>query len=181
MLGPGESLRLPVEVFAMENKVKAATIRVREQSGLVRIGGSTTTNLEFPQPGNKLAYFDLQVGQRTGVAKFTIEAQGGGEKAVQEIEILVRNPNPVQTSVWEGEIEPGQDWTASYDASRFSNINSAVIELSTLPPINLSRHLEYLIQYPHGCIEQTVSGAFPQLYVEALTPVSEKDKEKMGR
>ncbi|MEZ4939812.1 MAG: MG2 domain-containing protein [Saprospiraceae bacterium] len=181
VLGPGETLRLPVEVFAMEKKVKNATIRVRESSGLVGIQGSPVNSLQFAQPGNELTYFDLKVGNRTGVAKFSIEAQGGGEKAVQTIEILVRNPNPVQSTVWEGEIEPGQEWGSDFDPGRYSDISSAVIEVSALPPVNLSRHLQYLIRYPHGCIEQTTSAAFPQLFVDLLTPLSQKEKDRIAK
>ena len=34
----------------------------------------------------------------------------------------------------------------------------AKLELSSIPPIDLSRRLEYLVRYPHGCIEQITSG-----------------------
>jgi uncharacterized protein YfaS (alpha-2-macroglobulin family) len=181
VLGPGETLRLPVDVFAMEAKVKNATIRVKESSGLVTIQGSPTNTVQFAQPGEEMTYFDLKVGNRTGVAKFSLEAQGGGESARQDIEILVRNPNPVQTRIWEGVIEPGKEWGAEFDPSVYTDISSAVIEVSALPPVNLSRHLEYLIQYPHGCIEQTVSAAFPQLFVDILTPLSQKQKDQISK
>lgn len=181
VLGPGETLRLPVDVFAMENKVKNATVRVTEKSGLVRITGPASNTLQFAQPGNEMTYFDLKVGDRTGAAKFIIEAQGGGETTKQEIEILVRNPNPVQTAVWEGTIEPGQEWEAQFDPARYSDIDRASIEVSALPPINLGRHLEYLIRYPHGCLEQVTSGAFPQLFVGMLTPLDKKQQDKIAR
>ncbi|MBK8557829.1 MAG: hypothetical protein IPL65_19710 [Lewinellaceae bacterium] len=181
VLGPGETLRLPVDVFAMENKVKNATIRVKESSGLVRVEGSSVNNLQFSQPGNELTYFNLKVGQRCGVARFTIQAEGGGESTTAEIELLVRNPNPVSSTVEEGVLEPGKEWTASFDPALYSNITSAKIEVSALPPINLSRHLEYLIQYPHGCIEQTTSTAFPQLFVDLLTPLTDKQQDKISK
>ena len=44
----------------------------------------------------------------------------------------------------------------------------AKLELSSIPPIDLSRRLEYLVRYPHGCIEQITSGAFPQLYLPSV-------------
>ncbi|MBK9335994.1 MAG: hypothetical protein IPM98_05200 [Lewinellaceae bacterium] len=181
VLGPGETLRLPVDVFAMGKKVKSATVRVSEKSGLVRVQGSPTNTLQFAQPGNEMTYFDLKVGSRTGAARFIIEAQGGGETTKQEIEILVRNPNPAQTAVWSGVIEPGQEWEAGFDPGRYSDIGKAAIEVSALPPINLSRHLEYLIRYPHGCVEQVTSGAFPQLFVDLLTPLDKKQRDKITR
>lgn len=180
VLGPGETLRLPVDVFAMENKVKNATVRVQEKTGLVSVQGGSNT-LNFSQPGEQMTYFDLKVGNKTGVARFSITAQGGGESTSQDIELLVRNPNPVVSQVWEGTVEPGQEWTGSFDPGRYTDMSAAVLEMSALPAINLSRHLEYLIQYPHGCVEQTTSGAFPQLYVDVLTPLSDKQKAEIDR
>ncbi len=180
VLGPGETLRLPVDVFAMEKSVQNATVSVREKSGLVTVGGGQNT-LAFTEPGEKMTYFDLKVGQRTGVAKFTITAQSGSESATQDIELYVRNPNPVTTTVWEGTIEAGQDWSANFDPSKYTDIRNASIEVSALPPINLSRHLDYLIQYPHGCVEQTTSTIFPQLYVDLITPLTQKQKDDISK
>lgn len=180
-LGPGESLRLPVNVFAMEQQVKSATVRVQEKSGLVTVQGSSVNTLNFAQPGEEMTYFDLKVGQKTGIAKFVVTAQGAGESATQEIELLVRNPNPVVSTVWSGTVEPGKDWTTSFDPAKYTDITNAVIEVSALPSMNLSRHLEYLIQYPHGCIEQTTSAAFPQLYVDILTPLMQKQRDAINR
>ena len=176
VLGPGETLRLPVDVFAMEKQVQSATIRVKENSGLVTVQGTPTNTLAFKEPGEQMTYFDLKVGQKTGVAKFTITANGGGESATQEIEILVRNPNPVVTKVWDGAIEPGKEWSAEFDPAQYTDIANASFEVSALPPINMSRHLQYLIQYPHGCVEQTTSAAFPQLFVDILAPLSESQQ-----
>ncbi len=180
VLGPGETLRLPVDVFAMENKVKTATVRVKENSGLVSVQDGSNT-LNFSEPGEQMTYFNLKVGNRTGAAKFRIEAQGGGESVSEDIEILVRNPNPAVNYVWEGSIEPGQEWSQAFDPGQYTDLASAVLEVSTLPAINLSRHLEYLLQYPHGCVEQTTSTAFPQLYVDLLTPLTEKQKADVTR
>ena len=176
VLGPGETLRLPVDVFAMEKSVQNATISVREKSGLVTVGGSGSTSLAFSEPGDKMAYFDLTVGQKTGPAKFIITAEGGGETTTTEIELLVRNPNPVITRVLDGVIEPGQTWSQAGNPTDFTELTGAILEISTIPPINLSKQLEYLIQYPHGCIEQTTSAAFPQLYVDLIAPLSDKQK-----
>ena len=181
VLGPGETLRLPVDVFAMENKVKSATVRVQEKSGLVSVQGGGSNTLQFSQPGEQMTYFDLKVGNKTGVARFSIQAQGGGESTSQDIELIVRNPNPMVSNVWEGTIEPGQEWSGSFDPGQYTDLSSAVLEVSALPAINLSRHLEYLIQYPHGCVEQTTSAAFPQLYVDLLTPLNEKQKNEITR
>jgi uncharacterized protein YfaS (alpha-2-macroglobulin family) len=180
VLGPGETLRLPVEVFAMEKSINSATVDVDETSGLVSVA-SNSTNLAFSEPGQKMAYFDLKVGNKTGVAKFKISATGGGEFANANIEIEVRNPNPLITRVLDGSVEPGQTWTQSSKVTDFSDLDAAVLEISSIPPINLSKQLEYLIKYPHGCIEQTTSAAFPQLYVDLIAPLNSKQQQDIQK
>ena len=39
----------------------------------------------------------------------------------------------------------------------------------------------YLIRYPHGCIEQTTSGAFPQLYLGDIFDLTLHKKQKMEK
>jgi len=51
-----------------------------------------------------------------------------------------------------------------------------MVEVSETPPIDLGKRIGYLIKYPHGCIEQTTSSLFPQLY---LPKFIELDKNKM--
>ena len=51
--------------------------------------------------------------------------------------------------------------------------NQTTLEVSTLPPLNLEKRLDYLIGYPHGCLEQTVSAAFPQVRLSRLVNLNE--------
>ena len=46
----------------------------------------------------------------------------------------------------------------------------------SFPSLNLSKHLNYLVRYPHGCIEQTTSAAFPQLYLDNLMELTADQK-----
>jgi hypothetical protein len=123
-----------------------------------------------------MAYFELKVGQKTGVAKFFITAEGGGETATATIELMVRNPNPIITRVLDGVIDPGKTWSQTGNAGDFTELNDAVVEISSIPPINLTKQLSFLLQYPHGCIEQTTSAAFPQLYVDLIAPLTDGQK-----
>ncbi|MEM9391434.1 MAG: hypothetical protein AAGA02_13225, partial [Bacteroidota bacterium] len=49
-------------------------------------------------------------------------------------------------------------------------------EVSSLPPLNLEDRIDYLIRYPHGCIEQTTSAAFPQLHLDKVLDLSQDRK-----
>jgi hypothetical protein len=40
-----------------------------------------------------------------------------------------------------------------------------------MPTIDFSRRLQYLIEYPHGCVEQTTSAVFPQLFLNDVVDI----------
>ena len=178
VLGPTESLNLPVNVFAMENNIRDVQISVKELSGLGKFSGGTTQQLTFNEIGDQMANFSLDVANRTGPAKFLVTATSGGESATQEIEIEIRNPNPPVTNVYDGSIAAGKNWEQSFDLAGMPGTNETILEVSGIPPLNLGKRLRYLIRYPHGCIEQTTSAAFPQLYVGKLLEMSTADQNR---
>ncbi len=181
VLSPGESLRLPVNVFAMEDGISQVTVSVEETSGLVKWGGGKSQTVNFSNKGEKMAYFDLSVGEKVGKAKFTVKATSGKHQASHQIELQVRNPNPYVTRIEQGMAEAGKEWSLSFQPVGMEGTNSSVLEVSTLPPINLEGHLRYLIQYPYGCLEQTLSGGFPQLYVDRLLKTDDEQKKKVAK
>ena len=175
-LSPQEKLKLPVDVFAMDPKIKNATITVSETSGLVDIVGQKSKQIAFQNIGDKIVDFDLAVGaNQSGIAKFHIVAEGGGERATSDIEIDVRNPNPFVSDAKAGVANAGESVNFNYNAM---NNGKATLEVSNIPPLNLASRLTYLIEYPYGCIEQTISAAFPQLYVDKLMNLDEATKKK---
>jgi uncharacterized protein YfaS (alpha-2-macroglobulin family) len=103
-----------------------------------------------------------------GVGKVSVEASGNGETASFEIPIDVVNPNPMTSEMQEIVLEPNSTQTINLQTFGIAASNSAQIEFSTLPPMNFMGHMQYLIQYPHGCVEQTTSAAFPQLYLSGI-------------
>ena len=181
VLGPGETLKLPVNIFAMDKKIKNVSVSINETSGLVKMLGGDTQQLSFSKVGDDLATFDIQVGEGVGVAKFLMKATGAGEIATQEIEIQVRNPNPMVTEVTEKVLQAGESWEPTFSPVGIRGTNSGTLEVSNIPPIDLGKRLNYLIRYPHGCIEQTTSSGFPQLYVNKLLDLDKKKERQVEK
>ncbi|MEQ8704112.1 MAG: MG2 domain-containing protein [Phaeodactylibacter sp.] len=180
VLGPGESLQLPVNVFAMQEGIRDVKVTVQSPGSLIELA-EPSKRIQFQRAGDQLINFPVQVADRIGVAKFTITAEGGGHKASQEIEIQVRNPNPYVTDVGAQALDPGASHQYAYQLPGMTGTNEVVLEVSSLPPIDLERRLRYLIRYPYGCLEQTLSGGFPQLYVNDLLEVNEEQKKQTGQ
>ena len=45
--------------------------------------------------------------------------------------------------------------------------------------MEFGRRLQYLIDYPHGCLEQTTSKAFPQLYIAKVMDLPARTEQAM--
>lgn len=178
VLSPKEQVTLPVTVFAMDDKIKEATVTI-ECNELIKINGNTSKTVKFKKLGDQMLQFDLAVQEKLGIAKVKIIAKSGNEVSEYTVELDVRNPNPYLTQVYEQVVEAGKTWSTDFEAVGMYGTNSGVLEISSIPPINLEERLGYLIRYPYGCIEQTVSSVFPQLYVSNLIPLSTDDKAKI--
>ncbi|MEZ0131668.1 hypothetical protein AB9T88_18560, partial [Flavobacterium sp. LBUM151] len=61
--------------------------------------------------------------------------------------------------------------TISWKTFGVSGSNKAKLEVSSMPTINLNGRLQFLIQYPHGCVEQTTSSVFPQLFLNDVADI----------
>lgn len=173
--GPGEEITMPVTVFAMKETTRNVTIDI-ETNEIFTIDGSKTHSLTFSEMGDKLATFNLKVADKTGIGKVKVTARSGNETATYEVEMDIRNPNPPVIISENRLVEPGESWNTEIKAPGSENDNESFLEIAALPGLNLSKHIGELIQYPHGCTEQTVSGAFAQLYIENLAELSPQEK-----
>ena len=76
-------------------------------------------------------------------------------------------------------VEPGKTWKSTYEAVGLAGTNNGVLEVSVIPPMNLEQRLKYLMQYPHGCVEQTTSAVFPQLFLHRFLELDSKQKSEI--
>ncbi len=178
VLGPTESVKLPVTVFAMDEKVKNVNVKISANE-LFESDYTTSKSISFNEIGDQVINFDLKVLDKIGKGEVKIEVSGAGETASYEIELEVRNPNPPVTRYIQSVVQPGDSWETNYELVGVEGTNEVTLELSNIPPIDLDRRLRYLTRYPHGCAEQTTSGAFPQLYLSEVLDADLDFKNRM--
>jgi uncharacterized protein YfaS (alpha-2-macroglobulin family) len=173
VLGPEEKLKLPVTLFTMEKSIKNVKVEVKA-SGLLQ---AMTPSQTVAMTGADMTVdFDLAVKSGIGVGKIEVTASSGSYSATDVIEIEIRNPNPPISKVQEHILDAGKTLTASISAVGMAGTNSATLEVSSIPPVNLGQRMRYLLQYPYGCIEQTTSTVFPQLYLEQVKVLTDGEK-----
>ncbi|MDQ7048475.1 MAG: hypothetical protein Q9M92_02615, partial [Enterobacterales bacterium] len=124
--------------------------------------------LNFDQPGDQLGLLRFKVKSKLGQGQLKFIATNGEHESVQEIYIDVRSANPKTYRQTNKILAAGEKWNTEYQPHGLPSTNSAVLEFSRVPPLNLESRLDYLIHYPHGCVEQTTSAVFPQLFLSDL-------------
>jgi alpha-2-macroglobulin len=179
VLGPGEEVMLPVNVFVSDAKIKKVDISVEANEIFTVVDNKAELN--FTKPSDAITSLRLKVNDRIGKGRIKITATSGDESATQEIFIDSRPANP-PTVVWESKLlAPGEEWQVPLEAQGMAGTNTANIEVSSLPPLNLEKRLSYLITYPHGCVEQTTSSVFPQLHLAQLVFLDSKQKAEIDK
>ncbi|RLD52389.1 MAG: hypothetical protein DRI94_03295 [Bacteroidetes bacterium] len=178
ILSPGEIVKLPANIFAMKDNIKNVSVKVKTNN-LFTINGSSTKTIHFAEKGEENTDFELLVNKKTGKGEVVITASSGNFKSEYKIEIDVRNPNHSTVNVIEKVLTAGETWETNYTPFGIAGTNSGLTEVSSIPPINLGKRLKYLIQYPYGCVEQTTSSVFPQLYVSNLVDLTKEQKNKI--
>jgi uncharacterized protein YfaS (alpha-2-macroglobulin family) len=177
-LSPGEKVTLPVTVFATEDNIKNVDVTLELTDG-IKVNGSSTKQLSFSKTGEQMAYFTLDVDKANGINKVKVTAKSGSHTAKYDVEIDVVNPNPMTSKVISKTLDANGSATIDFSTFGVEGTNSAVLQLSSVPPIDFERRLEYLIRYPHGCVEQTTSSVFPQLYMMDLFDLSASKKNEV--
>ena len=177
-LSPGEKVTLPVTVFAMDNKVKDVSVSLKLSPGITVIGGSKKT-LHFDKPDEQMAYFELDVSKAKGINTVEVMASGNGEESTYKVELDVENTNPITSKAITKTLAAKATETLTFSTFGVVGTNSAMVEFSTLPPMDFSRRLQYLIRYPHGCVEQTTSSVFPQLFLNDIFDLTQDKKQQI--
>jgi hypothetical protein len=170
VLGPGESLDLPITVFANADGLGEATVSVTGSEHF-QLPQETRT-VQISEPGDTVVTLPIRMAMQVGKGQLTVSVDNGTESASQTVHIDIRAPNLPSVRRMAKTLAPGEEWRAPFSAHGIAGTNEAVLEVSSMPPLNLEERLSYLIRYPHGCVEQTTSSAFPQLFLKPLLGLS---------
>jgi len=180
VLGTGEKLKLPVNVFVMKDNIKSVQVEIKTNK-LLKVEGSNKKTISFAKKGEEIVEFDINSLTSEGIATVEIIATSGNNKSTYEIELDVRNPNPLVNNVKSKILKAGETWTVDYSPIGVKGTNTQTIEVASIPPINLEKRIKELIQYPYGCVEQTTSSVFPQLYLSEFVKLDEKRNQDIER
>ncbi|MGC4037095.1 MAG: MG2 domain-containing protein [Chitinophagaceae bacterium] len=178
-LSPGDTITVPITLSNTTAKAANVSATLSLEGSLKTIGASSqTVSLNAKSEGR--AIFQVTADPVIGTGKVTVLVNGMGEKYTDETEISVRPSSTLQKVTDNGFIEGGSSKNISIGAGSLNFIPSSIdykLVVSRSPALELGNQLSYLVQYPYGCTEQTVSAAFPQLYFSDLSDLMQLNNQ----
>jgi len=167
ILAPNDQAMIPVKIYNKTGKKGKFTVTLKTD-GPVSIDGKDNALIDIAKDGDREILFKINAKNDVGIAKIRFDASGNNESSFHEIEFAVRPASPLYTEVKQGDISKGGEAKIILDKQL---IKPGTFKQIIISGNNLTRcmgALEYLIRYPYGCTEQTVSAAFPLLYLKEL-------------
>ncbi|HEX2958036.1 MAG TPA: MG2 domain-containing protein [Chitinispirillaceae bacterium] len=175
---PLDIFAVPVSIFSLDPAVKKVTVSINVSKELSVVGPSSLT-MEFEKPSEKDSLFEVKTGSVIGAAEIKINAKSGTYSAFDNITLPLTAPNPFYIDVLDTMLTGGKQVTMKVDSIGIAGTNKARLVVSRIPDMQISKRLQDLINYPHGCIEQTTSAAFPQLSIWHIIELTSIQKQEI--
>jgi uncharacterized protein YfaS (alpha-2-macroglobulin family) len=169
----GDSLKMPVSMMNLTDKAGNVNLKLSVE-GPLAIDGPAEKLVDIAAIGSATADFGIRA-THAGTAAIILESEGL-EKLKQRIEIAIRPPTPLESQTGSGVITAGNQISIAIPAGYEPNMQRTILTFSNFPALEFADQLDYLLNYPHGCVEQTVSSVFPQLYFGDLAQLIAPEK-----
>jgi len=167
ILKPGDEFTLPVALFKVNQNVKTAKFELKID-GPLEILGEASKTVDFSNQDDTQIKFKVRVKEAVGKAKIRIEGVSGNIKVENETDIAI---TPSASRVYDKktvDVNVGKSIDMKVPKIGIDGTNYATLDINIFPNMDFEHRLKWLIRYPYGCIEQTVSSVFPQLYLKKM-------------
>jgi uncharacterized protein YfaS (alpha-2-macroglobulin family) len=171
---PGDRFEARATVFNTTANVAAATVRWNASGTLVSPPGEAQLSVAANANTGTLAAFDSGPNAGQGLIAWTLDVEGAPEDAVvQSAPIPVRPPAAYESRHELAAVAPGETRVFKNDAFADDGNAALSVTVGADPALRVYNGLKYLIAYPHGCVEQTVSQCFPLYLLRKSTALME--------
>ena len=160
---PGDSFAVPTSVFNTSNENRDVKINLVPE-GLMLSESFADLKISAGSKASFTTTARALGGSNKAILKVvTSWNEHGQEKSyTQEIELPVRSAWPTITLGGSGVFENGTT-RLNLPLDNFTGDISGTLTLADTPAVNLTRAVNFLNTYPYGCLEQTISRAWPFL------------------
>ena len=168
----GDNFVVPVNIFNGTGKAGTfeATMKVNGPAKLVQ---AEIQNVKIAKGSEGQVFFEVQTEETLGALELRLSVRGNAEQSNMKVDVPLRPPVPFITLSGQGSVKQGDPGTFNFPSDWLEGTTDFSLSVSSFPAVKFAGSLQYLLRYPHGCIEQTTSQLFPLLYFSDLARVVE--------
>lgn len=163
-LSPGDQLLFPVNLMNTTGKVLKATMKVTARGAARLTSGGTSSVVLQPNVQNR-SIISLKATDAIGDGAVRIEIQGDGINHTESFEFNVRPAAGPVKRAGSGLVANSETGIIETELKVLPGSARSSLWLTLNPMGEFITLLNDLLSYPYGCLEQTTSAAFPQLYL----------------
>lgn len=179
-LGLGDTVKVPVSLYALKDGIGEIKVSI-SSNGLVDVKNDKEIIVNMKKEGTKDLYFEIETKDAIGKAEIKLEVSSS-EKTFETVKYI--DIKPYKNYIYKSEnkvLEKGQNVEIVIPSEQVKGSGAAFVKISKRKNIDLDKRLKYLIRYPYGCIEQTVSSVFPQIYLPVIFDINGERKIEMDK
>jgi len=178
-LSPGDEVTMAVSLSNTTRTPAKATVTIAT-TGQVQVADATR-EIEVPAGREQQLIYNITAQPASGTAKVTVSVKALNETFVNETELSVRPAASLQKITGNGFVAAGKKQPVSFTNNFIPVSFNGHITVGKSPVTRFAKHLDDLVRYPYGCVEQTTSAVFPQLYyADMAKSVSGRDNTDMN-
>ncbi len=173
-----DKLSLPITILRDDKTITTAELEMKTSEGFIK-GFDGIKKMNFSNEDQKTEIFDIEVLDKAGALKTDIIVKSGDKKMTEKTEIAVNYPNAYETSLHTKIVPKDSVYKFKVVPKGYENVFESRIQVSGLKVPKFVEYAENLISYPYGCLEQTTSKGFGQLYLDkimVLTPQQNRER-----
>ena len=191
----GDQIRIPVSIFNGTDNIGKFKVKLQASGPIELILENGSNNRTVLVQGSSLqkqiqvaagteghVFFDVVAQDAVGIATFDLSASGNGEEIeFAPMRLPLRSATPPITKTGQGIVREDEPADFIFPSNMRPDTSEFMLTVSPLPTLRFAGGLRYLIQYPHGCLEQTTSRVFPLLYLSDLARIVEPMLAEEGK
>ena len=161
---------LQIEALVWNGTPAAGSVQVATKlDGLKLVGGESTQTASVAAAASGSFRFKVRVTGR-GQATVRFAARLGAHKDGVEVKLPILSPGTRRIVVASQQVSGNGSLAVSLPADRLPGTAKMEVVASTTSLTELKDAVQYLMEYPNGCIEQTTSTAYPLVVLKDLLP-----------
>ena len=174
----GDQFDIPVTVTNMSGKAQEVSLSLDvasiesfsddDKTPLVSIVAPEISKVSVDLGASKTVVFKATTVATGGAVQFKVKAKAGSIESFEELDVPILSAKPKSRVIKRVDVAGDSvELKTQFDAF-VPGTEKTSIWLTSNPYADSLQHLKYLVQYPHGCIEQTTSSTRPLLVIRDL-------------